>query len=430
MRYHDKVVGEEMENKSLYSKEKGDNKTFLRIQLHNPWKKRNLYFSQNSEKWLKTTTVLSFISFLLLSSNLGVDSNPLAKHTHSGPVSNNQSIFNDNNNNSNANFINGASNRTSERVDQIHGSSSPFYEEEQLQALPKPSGLTFKVNRFCQADVSQERVICNNIKKRSDLPQKEKWFVGVQQALFVNISAGSSVDSDIRLEDLKSLFPNLVVLGISQSPYIAASLINLQGTKTARRWELTEAMAPKSLLQDPHFARRLNLNYFSSHMQKPTTTSLNGWGGERMLFVSPATATGSTTTTGTSISPTSALTGFGSGALQDSNESNDIHFENSPSNNNNIDLDRKSNKETDEGESFQSDAGIPESPQKLRRFVWDSVKHLNLSWNELTSDALPDFLANIFPNVEIIDLSNNYLTKLDKLRDANWPRLESMDVSG
>lgn len=355
-------------------------------------------------------------------------------------------------------------------VSAVAGASASATEQQQDRLLAKPSQLTFKIGR-CEADVSLEYIICRNLRKRGDLPKKQPYFDDFQHAIFVSISGEET--GDIRLEDFKSLFPNLVALSITDSPGSAASLINLEKTGTASKWRTRESLIPKSLLQDPHFAKRLNLNQFSSSsglLQKLTTQAADarGRGGRALISQEPPNHnnklydSSSSTSTTTDAAATAAVDDHPSGNLPEgdylnddgipSQETNDIFSPNDPQlketdgDNGNVvgggsgggddgkgsAADIQADMQMDDGGVSGGAAGIPlpETPRKLLRLVWPSIKMLNISNNRLTSDALPDFLGNIFPNLEKLYLNDNDLTTLDRVREADWTSLQSIDISG
>lgn len=331
------------------------------------------------------------------------------------------------------------------------------HQEAARLQLPKPSQLSWKIGTKCESDVSMELITCKNIKHRKDLPEKQPDFDKFQQAVFVNISGGEG--ANIRLEDFKNLFPNLVSLTIMESPGTAASLINLERTATAGQWEMTENLVPKSLLQDPHFAKRFNLNYFSNgnnngHPKPTQIAAIDSKGGKRgersLISQNNRNNLGSIdkSSSGASLISSRETDGTGSNlddktlpggdylndntisdSAVDEEESNDI-FVSSEKQGKEWENDGNDDPDIQMDEGNASPATAPEQPHKLRRLVWPSVRILNLNTNELTSDALPDFLGNIFPNLEELYLANNYLTTLDRVREADWTSLQKLDISG
>lgn len=307
-----------------------------------------------------------------------------------------------------------------------NGSTNSNYNKEESQAssdqqeeppLVKPSQLTFRLNRHCEADVSLERVTCRNLRFRSDLPSSEKYFAGIQRGQFVNISG----NGNIQLQDIQNLFPNLIVLEITQSRYSAASLINLESTRHSSQWEsrMSEALKSNNKNGDGNNNPVLSKLFAAGSRGQRALISQ----GEQKNVVTfpqklgdnPAGSSGESVVLGEQ--------------SQDYIETNEILLPDTSA-------DKKSN-DYDESDLVNDDKNIqmddshwPDTAQKRCRLNWPSIRQLNLSSNELISEALPDCFVTIFPNLEQLDLSKNKLSNLDKMREANWDRLKALDISG
>lgn len=67
--------------------------------------------------------------------------------------------------------------------------------------------------------------------------------------------------------------------------------------------------------------------------------------------------------------------------------------------------------------------------RNANKLIWESVKQLNLSWNELTSDSITLAFLDVFPNLEALDISHNFVSKIN-ISLERLPYLKSMDISG
>jgi len=65
-----------------------------------------------------------------------------------------------------------------------------------------------------------------------------------------------------------------------------------------------------------------------------------------------------------------------------------------------------------------------------RSFSWSSVRHLNLSGNELQTNSFPFSLMKVFPNLTKLHLGQNNITSLTNIPRQSLYQLQSIDLSG
>jgi hypothetical protein len=65
-----------------------------------------------------------------------------------------------------------------------------------------------------------------------------------------------------------------------------------------------------------------------------------------------------------------------------------------------------------------------------QKFSWNSVRHLNLSGNELESNSFPFTLMEVFPNLTELDLARNNIRTLANIPRQSLNQLEYIDLSG
>ena len=67
---------------------------------------------------------------------------------------------------------------------------------------------------------------------------------------------------------------------------------------------------------------------------------------------------------------------------------------------------------------------------RIKNFSWHSVRHLNLSGNELESNSFPFGLMKVFPNLTELDLGRNNITTLANIPPQTLNQLRYIDLSG
>jgi hypothetical protein len=257
--------------------------------------------------------------------------------------------------------------------------------------------IIYPINDKCSMDATMTKVLCQGLTTTKELPLKKPYFLNVIYAEFVNVSSTNTntksatktskrykEEYDISLEDLHELFPNVAHLSINHSPESSLRIISRRRKSSQNPWVMMASMAIVGDISGDSG----NANTNKSSKEEET----------KLEHEPEATKHESTKI-----------------VKDDKNELNSRFISSSESGE---DFDLELNDEEANGFKYES-----------YELVWESVKYLNLSWNELTSEAIFPSLMHTFPNLELLDISNNFVSEV-KIDLKRLPNLRSMDISG